>query len=485
MPRIPSAATDASAFQPGSVIRQLGQRRAAAAGAGRRSSTARREHRAARPSARGWPTDVGAARRRARTGSRRSVPATAHQPPRGCDAGEDATPASPTRSPTSRSAGRRARSARTGSRAARRRSARSRSPTAATPESTCFSPQAISVNGIAALSAPSTSPARQAPRSSRTAAAPPRWHSDEAEQRAATASSEPELDHQRRGLEVAHGDLDEQVRGAPDGREQRARLAGSGGSRAARLAARRRRATLHGAGAERDAAEDQREARRGRSAVTGSSRIRRAVDERHRRHEVGDEDRARGAGARDQPEVEEVADAGAERRRARTRSRSPSSPASWSAAGRAPSGSETSAAASVVPSATTSGGRPAQAPAGVERGAARSRAPRRRRRARRDGTVPPLGCAPTSSATPAKPTQDARRAAAPVTRSLAEEDEREQRGEERRGGLQDRGQPGVDLRARPRDQEPERERRVERARRRRAAPSTARGPRRAPRARRS
>ena len=37
---------------------------------------------------------------------------------------------------------------------------------AATPESMCVSPQAISVNGSAALTSPSTRPARHAPRSS-------------------------------------------------------------------------------------------------------------------------------------------------------------------------------------------------------------------------------------------------------------------------------------------------------------------------------
>ena len=40
--------------------------------------------------------------------------------------------------------------------------------TAATPESMCFSPQAISVNGIAAFSRPSTTPSRQAARSARS-----------------------------------------------------------------------------------------------------------------------------------------------------------------------------------------------------------------------------------------------------------------------------------------------------------------------------
>ncbi len=89
---------------------------------------------------------------------------------------------------------------------------------AATPESMCVSPQAISVNGSAALTSPSTRPARHAPRSSREALADalaPEHDRDEQRRR----DREPD-EHRRRRLDLLHRDLDEEVRRAPDERER-------------------------------------------------------------------------------------------------------------------------------------------------------------------------------------------------------------------------------------------------------------------------
>ena len=89
---------------------------------------------------------------------------------------------------------------------------------AATPESMCFSPQAISVNGIDAVDRPEDHPlapgrphlAERLPRSF------PRHQEREQQQ---PADQQPQR-HEHGRLEVADADLDEEVRGAPDRREQ-------------------------------------------------------------------------------------------------------------------------------------------------------------------------------------------------------------------------------------------------------------------------
>ena len=89
---------------------------------------------------------------------------------------------------------------------------------AATPESMCFSPQAISVNGIAPLATPTLEPlpAERAQAGDRGVEKP------RCARKTASSSTEgdhqPEHDHRRR-LECAAGDLDEHAGRAPERRQ--------------------------------------------------------------------------------------------------------------------------------------------------------------------------------------------------------------------------------------------------------------------------
>ena len=102
-------------------------------------------------------------------------------------------------------------------------------------ESMCVSPQATSVIGSAALMIPSTRQGRQAARSSVTARACSRSTREVARSGARLRWRARELRH-RSGRDVVDGDLDEEVRGSPHGREEEDQ--GPVGAHALRLAGR-------------------------------------------------------------------------------------------------------------------------------------------------------------------------------------------------------------------------------------------------------
>ena len=252
-----------------------------------------------------------------------------------------------------------------------------------------FSPHAMSQNGTAALRRPSTIACRHAvPEPPHSV---PRAERDHQVGEQDDARDQRPREHQRTGREPAvDADLDEEVRGAPDGGEredQRPVPPGHAGT----LAARRSRARPVASAVPVSTSASPASA----TAVTASSRKTRPVDERERGHEVGDEDRPRCAGARDDREVEEVGDPRAEhaerddgepglRRRRRRRA---------------------AAGARTAPSARRRrrAGRARPAAAGSRASSRRRRGRRRRSRRRRRSpraapmSSPPL-CTPTSSA---------------------------------------------------------------------------------------